>query len=69
MIKNSIQVRKFYCTQHVIFTGGEGIIKGFKFDSGTWIYLVEMPLGIKPSFGRVGAETMVFLNQAELHAR
>ncbi len=67
MIKDHIQKRKFYRTQHVIFAGGEGIIKSFKFDSGTWVYLVEMPLGIKSIFGRVGAETMVFLDQIEIH--
>jgi hypothetical protein len=68
MIKDSIKNRKFNRAQRVSFTGGEGIIKNFRFDSGAWIYLVEMPLGPKPDFGRIGAEATVLLNQEELHA-
>jgi hypothetical protein len=52
----------------VRFIGGEGIVRNSSFEGGTWKYLVEMPQGKEPSFGRVGAETMVFLNEKELRA-
>jgi hypothetical protein len=68
MIKDFIQTRKFDQTQQVSFTGGEGIIKSFEYDAGEWVYLIEMPLGTKPDFGRIGAETRVLLSQAELRA-
>jgi hypothetical protein len=68
MIKDFTKARKFDRTQRVSFVGGEGIIKSFSFDSGAWIYLVQMPLGAKPSFGRAGAESMILLNQEELYA-
>jgi hypothetical protein len=68
MIKDSIKSRKFNRAQRVSFIGGEGIIKNFRFDSGAWIYLIEMPLDPKPDFGRIGAEATILLNQEELHA-
>ena len=52
----------------VSFIGGEGIVLSSNFEGGTWKYLVEMPQGKEPTFGRVGAETMVFLNERELCA-
>ncbi|HEY9641542.1 MAG TPA: hypothetical protein V6C57_13725 [Coleofasciculaceae cyanobacterium] len=54
--------------QWVSFVGGEGIVRSYKPNDGTWDYLVEMPLGMEPVFGRVGAETMVLLNEADLCA-
>ncbi|MBD1999776.1 hypothetical protein H6F93_09820 [Leptolyngbya sp. FACHB-671] len=54
--------------QRVSFVGGEGIVRSYKPNAGTWAYLVEMPLGLNPDFGRVGAETMVLLNEADLRA-
>ncbi|MBD2060037.1 hypothetical protein H6F88_29275 [Oculatella sp. FACHB-28] len=54
--------------QRVSFVGGEGIVRSYKPNAGTWAYLVEMPLGLNPDFGRVGAETMVLLNEADLCA-
>jgi hypothetical protein len=57
---------RFKLTQRVRFIGGEGIVRNYEIDAGTWTYLVEMPLGIEPSFGRVGSETKVFLNEADL---
>jgi len=49
-----------------MFCGGEGIVRNFKFESGSWIYLIEMPLGLEPDCGRLGAETMLFINEADL---
>jgi hypothetical protein len=59
---------RFNYTQRVSFIGGEGIIRSLEFESGTWMYLVEMPLGILPDFGRIGAEAMVLMTEAELRA-
>lgn len=58
----------FQQTQRVRFIGGEGIVRDFKPESGDWIYDIEMALGLEPNFGRVGAETMIVLNEAELCA-
>jgi hypothetical protein len=58
---------RFLPSQRVRFCGGEGIVRNFKYESGSWIYLIEMPLGLEPDFGRVGAETMLFLNEADLN--
>lgn len=67
MIATSAKVPNFCLTQRVSFVGGEGIVQDFKFESGTWIYLVEMALGVEPEFGRVGAETMVVFSEADLY--
>jgi hypothetical protein len=68
MISDSMQVPNFRPTQQVTFVGGEGVVQNFKFESGTWSYLIEMALGVEPEFGRVGAETMVVLNEGDLRA-
>jgi hypothetical protein len=62
------QVQSFNRAQRVKFVGGEGVIRNFKFEGGTWTYLVEMDLGPAPKFGRVGAETMVLLDWIDLRA-
>ncbi len=64
----AIEVHRFQPAQRVRFLGGEGIVRKLKLETGTWKYLVEMPMGDEPSFGRVGAETMVLLNETELRA-
>jgi hypothetical protein len=57
-----------FCTKHpVSFAGGEGTILGMKWEFGQWLYLVEMELGAEPEFGRVGAETMVLLDETDLY--
>ncbi len=58
----------FKLAQRVKFVGGEGIVRHVKFEAQNWTYLVEMPLGQEPEFGRVGAETMVLLSETELRA-
>lgn len=68
MPKISVKLNSFGLDRQVKFVGGEGIVRGVKFESGIWKYLVEMPQGAAPVFGRVGAETMVLLNEAELGA-
>jgi hypothetical protein len=68
MIAMSIQRNNFQLAQPVKFVGGEGIVRNFQLKAGTWVYSIEMPLGLEPSFGRVGAETMILLSETELRA-
>ncbi|MBD3884550.1 hypothetical protein IFO70_22680 [Phormidium tenue FACHB-886] len=63
-----IERPRFRLMQWVRFVGGEGIVQSYEPHAGTWAYLVKMPLGLEPVFGRVGAETMVLLNEADLRA-
>jgi hypothetical protein len=63
-----IEVPSFCIAQRVSFVGGEGIVQSYKTELGSWIYLVEMPLGSEPDCGRVGAETMVSLDEEDLRA-
>lgn len=67
MTATLIRAPKFRLAQRVSFLGGEGIVRSYKPDASNWAYLVEMPLGLAPEFGRVGAETMVCLNEADLN--
>jgi hypothetical protein len=62
------RVHTFNREQKVKFVGGEGIVRNFKFEAERWLYVVEMPLGQEPAFGRIGAETMVLLSETELRA-
>lgn len=64
----SVEVPRFYPTQIVRFAGGQGIVRSYKSEFGNRTYLVQMAMGPKPSFGRVGPETMVFLDEADLCA-
>lgn len=68
MTARAIEVHRFQPAQRVRFVGGEGIVRNLKLETGSWKYLVEMPMGDEPSFGRVGAETMVLLSETELRA-
>jgi hypothetical protein len=65
---NSPLERLYPPNQKVRFLGGEGVVRSSSFEGGTWRYLVEMPQGKEPTFGRAGAETMVLLNERELCA-
>lgn len=68
MTATVVKEPKFCPMQWVSFIGGEGIVRSYKPDAGAWTYLVEMALGPKPDFGRVGAETIVCLDEADLCA-
>lgn len=57
---------KFRKDQAVEFMGGTGKIKHYYFELGEWIYLVEMKLGSKPDFGRIGYETTVILPEIDM---
>ncbi|MEP0872076.1 hypothetical protein NDA01_19860 [Trichocoleus desertorum AS-A10] len=66
MSETLIDRPRFRLKQRVRFMGGEGIVRNYEPDSGTWTYLIEMPLGTEPEFGRVGAETRVLLSEVDL---
>lgn len=66
MVATSMKVPSFHHNQRVSFVGGHGIVRNFKSESGNWTYLVEMELGMEPAFGRVGSETMVIFDEADL---
>jgi hypothetical protein len=68
MLETPMKGNSFDRDQWVRFSGGEGIVRNFKFEAENWTYLVEMPLGVEPNFGRIGAETMVLLSETELRA-
>lgn len=68
MTTTLVQLPSFRQAQKVMFIGGEGIIQSCKYEAGRWTYLVEMLLGIDPSFGRIGAETVVLLQEVDLYA-
>jgi hypothetical protein len=68
MMNTSMKIPSSDRDQQVQFLGGEGIIRNFKFEAENWTYLVEMPLGSEPTFGRIGAETMVLISETELRA-
>ncbi|WP_445636357.1 DUF4926 domain-containing protein [Nostoc sp. DSM 114161] len=57
---------KFCNGQIVSFMGGEGVINNYRFGSGNWEYLVQMPMGPEPETGRVGYETMIWLSELDI---
>jgi hypothetical protein len=67
-VLNSPVERLYEKNRRVSFFGGEGIVRSSSLEGGTWKYLVEMPQGKEPTFGRAGAETMVLLTERELRA-
>lgn len=62
-----LKIPKFVSHQRVKFIGGEGVVKKLQHQSASWNYVIEMEMGIEPDFGRVGAETVVVLDEAEIH--
>lgn len=59
---------KFNRDRVVQFIGGSGKIKHYKPDAGTWVYAVEMDMGIPPEMGRIGLETTILLHEADIQA-
>lgn len=58
---------RFRTNQMVHFVGGVGKIKNSRPESATWTYAVEMEMGPEPEMGRVGFETTILLNEADIH--
>lgn len=72
---NSIQsasyqqfIPRFSKNQLVYFFGGVGKIKNYQPNSKSWAYTVEMEMGPLPEMGRVGFETTILLQEADIHA-
>jgi hypothetical protein len=59
-------IPKFETNQIVQFIGGIGKIKNFQPNSGTWTYAVEMEMSSTPEVGRVGPETTILLQEADI---
>ncbi|MBD2611872.1 hypothetical protein H6G94_11385 [Nostoc punctiforme FACHB-252] len=57
---------KFSNGDLVSFMGGEGIINNYRFESGSWKYLVKMPMEPEPKISRVGYETMIWLSEVDI---
>ncbi|MDZ8050252.1 MAG: hypothetical protein RMX68_024005 [Aulosira sp. ZfuVER01] len=57
---------KFCEGQMVEFIGGEGLIKKYRFEPSSWLYLVEMPIKTDPDIDRVGYETMIWLAETDI---
>ncbi|MFN6561278.1 MAG: hypothetical protein RMY28_016000 [Nostoc sp. ChiSLP01] len=64
-----LSIPKFRSGQKVAFLGGEGVIKNYRPQSGSWVYLLEMPMGLKPEMGRVGYETMIWLSEVDIYSQ
>ena len=63
---NIISGPKYDKNQTVFFIGGVGTIKNYKPESNTWNYAIEMEMGPEPYFGRLGNETTVLLDEADI---
>ncbi|MDZ8094178.1 MAG: hypothetical protein RMZ42_19950 [Nostoc sp. DedQUE05] len=63
-----LSLPKFHSGQKVEFIGKEGIIKNYRPQSGSWVYLLEMPMGLEPEMGRVGYETMIWLSEVDIYS-
>ena len=63
---NKPQQPKFYPLQQVYFLGGMGKIVSRFTEAGKWMYAVEMPLGKEPEIGRIGSETVILMQEAEI---
>ncbi|WP_414621328.1 hypothetical protein [Calothrix sp. CCY 0018] len=64
---NCLEKPKFYLQEKVSFLGGTGKIKNLQREAGSWIYTVEMSMGLEPDFGRIGAETTILLEEQDIH--
>lgn len=67
MNTNCISKHRFNLHQTVSFIGGLGKIKNIQLQDGRWTYTIEMSMGAKPDFSRVGAETTIVLEEQDIH--
>lgn len=65
-IEKQQSLPKFSRGRAVRFIGGSGIIKNYKPNTGTWSYMVEMDMGVPPEMGRIGFETTILLDEADI---
>ncbi len=66
MNSNCLNQPKFKLNQIVSFVGGIGTVKSVQQQDHLWTYTIEMSLGAKPDFGRVGAETTILLAEQDI---
>ena len=57
---------KYSKEQQVSFLGGMGKIKALRPDAESWAYAIEMEMGPMPEMGRIGAETTIWLQEADI---
>ncbi len=57
---------RFQRGQMAAFIGGQGVIKNYQLEAGSWAYVIEMEMGPEPEIGRVGCETTVCLFETDL---
>lgn len=66
LVEQQQSAPKFSRGRVVQFIGGSGRVKQYKPTAGTWSYTVEMDMGILPEMGRIGFETTVLLDEADI---
>lgn len=66
MTASILEKPKFCEGQKVGFIGGEGIIKNYRFEPSSWLYLVEMLMIAEPEIDRIGYETMIWLAEVDI---
>lgn len=66
MSSNVMTIPRFSRDEIVRFAGVVGRIKSYRPNSNTWTYIVEMEMGPEPDFGRVGGETTLVLEEADI---
>jgi hypothetical protein len=66
MTASMMTTPRFNKNQLVYFIGGVGKILGYRPDSDTWVYTVEMEMQPEPPMGRVGAETRLLLSETDI---
>lgn len=64
---NILSKPKFSPYQTVRFIGGVGQIKSIQRQDSRWAYTIEMSMGEKPDFGRVGGETTIVLEEHDIN--
>jgi hypothetical protein len=64
---NCLNKPKFTPHQTVSFIGGVGQVKSIQRQNSRWTYIVEMSMGEKPNFGRVGGETTIVLEEHDIY--
>jgi len=66
----NVMTRPRYAKGQIVgFVGGVGTIRSRRLDSCTWTYAVEMEMGPEPDMGRVGYETTILLDEADIQGR
>ena len=65
--QTSLPLPQFHKNQQVYFIGGAGTIASL-IASTEWFYQIEMVQGPEPEMGRIGSETTILLDEADIQA-